>query len=308
MSSEETWEALRKWETVRYLVYYLRENFVGKEFVSGKEVIDFSCGLGDLSTYFADCGAKKVYSTLPEKAECPTRLQNVDSVEFRPNVSAKDISKNFSPQSIDVFTARMVFQFPTDEVDSIDVDGMLSQVAQILRPEGRLFVCSHEYTEIDDSLHTWGLPLSKYFKKALELSSGEELARRRGLIELIKTIGIPPREGVHGQTGFGLKALMFVDSLVKHGFEIEECGEIEDFTFPIGLGEALSGGDSALSMNVFSKLSKDVFPLKEKCITSADYADKYKRPAVLGELLRELLKMHSFATIPIFAVRAIKNG
>ena len=49
-----TWELYRNWDVVRYLVYYLVEDLVPPEFISGKDVIDFSSGLGDLSAYIAE--------------------------------------------------------------------------------------------------------------------------------------------------------------------------------------------------------------------------------------------------------------
>ena len=79
-----------------------------------------------------------------------------------------------------------------------------------------------------------------------------------GLIELIQTIGIPPREGIHGQTGYGLKPLMTVDSFIQAGFHIERCEEIEDFTFPIGLSTEISKRSA-----YYEKLSKKVFSIKQ---------------------------------------------
>ena len=126
--SETTWEALRRWAVVRYLVYYLTENFVAPDFACGKEIIDFSCGIGDLSEYLVESGAQRVIATQPEITEIPKRLSLVDKVEFRPGIQAKDIEAAFPAESIDLFLARMVFQFPTEEEHFIDVDGMLQQV------------------------------------------------------------------------------------------------------------------------------------------------------------------------------------
>ena len=104
-----------------------------------------------------------------------------------------------------------------------------------------------------------------------------------GLIELIETIGLPPREGVHGQTGFGLKPLMCVDSFIRSGFRPTYCGEIEDFTFPIGLQKALKTGEG---MDRFEKMAPQVFEIKKKWICSSEYRDKYKRPQIFQNILK----------------------
>ncbi|MBE9478666.1 MAG: hypothetical protein IMY80_01770 [Chloroflexi bacterium] len=42
-----SWELQRNWEIVRYLVYYLVEDLVSPDQISGKDIVDFSSGLHD---------------------------------------------------------------------------------------------------------------------------------------------------------------------------------------------------------------------------------------------------------------------
>lgn len=298
---KSSWELQRNWEIVRYLVYYLVEDFLPPALISGKDVLDFSSGLGDLSVYIHQQGPKSLISTSPDDVECPPGLQDLPRVTFIPSLQAPDIAAKLSPNSLDLFAARMVFQFPTDEADRIDVDGMLSQIIEVLRPGGRLIIASHEYTQLDDRPENWNLTLDAYFTEVATADSGSAAERLEGLIELIREISIPPREGVHGQTGFGLKSLMAVDSFVCAGFLIEEAAEIEDFTFPVGITT-----DLQTRRKYYQELAEKIFAIKRGYILSEEFADKYQRPQVLQKLLLELNALHPFVTIPIFRIQARK--
>lgn len=299
-----SWELLRHWDIVRYLVYYLVEDFLPPEMITGQDIIDFSAGLGDLSVYIAGHNPRSLTATAPDDGPPPPNIASQPNIEFRPNVQARTISRHFPKESCDLFAARMVFQFPTAEGHHIDVDGMLAQIYPVLRPGGRLLICSHQYTELDPHLESrWPEPLDAYFKRLLAHHQGAHGAYLAGLVELIQTIGLPPREGSHGQTGFGLKASMAVDSLARAGFRIESAAELEEFTFPIGLSrEILTRTD------YYADLAQEVFDIKRRNILASEFADKYKRPAMLAAILDEINQLHPFVTIPIFSLLASKPG
>lgn len=297
-----SWELQRNWEIVRYLVYYLVEDLVSPDQISGKDIVDFSSGLGDLSEYIYAHNPKSLIATSPDDVPSPTSLDGKTDFRFISNLPARMISEALAPNSVDLFVARMVFQFPTDEGDHIDVDGMLAQIFSTLRPGGRLIVCSHEFTQLDDHPEDWDLPLEHLHENLAMEHTGRHAARIHGLIELIEAIGLPPREGVHGQTGFGLKALMAVDSFVQAGFKIESAAEIEDFTFPVGISQ-----DITTRKKYYRELGRRVFAIKQARILSPAFADKYTRPTVLKNILQELNQLHPFVTVPIFKIQAVKE-
>ena len=296
-----TWELLRNWEIVRYLVYYLVENFISEELVYGKNVLDFSAGMGDLSEYIYSKQPNKLITTSPDLSPPPHSLDGKTNYAHVAELPANHIDQRIPHSSIDVFLARMVFQFPTVEFDHIDMDGMLAQVYNILRPGGRIIICSHEFMQLDDFPEDWDVSLNQYFSSLPSRYSGKAKEHIVHMIEMVQTIGLPPRESVHGSTGFGLKGLMAVDSFVKAGFHIEEASEIEDFTFPVGVSQEISERKA-----YYDKLARRVFDIKRAHILSPLFDDKYARPSVLKAILREINQLHTFVTVPIFRIQAIK--
>jgi SAM-dependent methyltransferase len=296
-----SWELHRNWDIVRYLVYYLVENLVSPDLITRKDVIDFSAGLGDLSEYIYAQEPKSLLATSPDAIPPAAKLQGKPGFRNLTHLHASQISEKIPSSSTDLFVARMVFQFPTDEQDRIDVDGILAQIYDVLRPGGRLIIASHEFTQLDDHPDDAELSFDDYLEALPNRYGGRSAERIRGLVEMIRALGIPPREGVHGQTGFGLKGLMAIDSFVSCGFQIESAAEIEDFTFPVGISEDLNKRH-----DYYRELAKKVFATKRAEINSPGFADKYTRPGVLKEILKEINQLHTFVTVPIFKVRAIK--
>ncbi|MDF1500791.1 MAG: hypothetical protein P1P76_10005 [Anaerolineales bacterium] len=296
-----SWELQRNWDIVRYIVYYLVENLVPPDLIPGRDVIDFSAGLGDLSEFIYAQGPASLLSTSPDDVAPPASLAGKAGFRFLTGIHASDINRRIPPASADLFVARMVFQFPTDEKDRVDVDGMLAQIFGVLRPGGRLIMCSHEFTQLDDHPDDRELPFDQYLDELPAHHTGRSAQRIQGLVEMIQSIGIPPREGVHGQTGFGLKGLMAVDSFVRCGFNIESAAEIEDFTFPVGVSH-----DFSHRKEYYRNLAEAVFQIKRTHIQRPEFQDKYARTGVLREILAEITKLHHFVTVPIFKIQAIK--
>jgi hypothetical protein len=297
-----TWELQRNWDIVRYIVYYLVEDLISPDQITGKDIVDFSSGLGDLSEYIYSHNPNSLIATSPDDIPPPPSLEDKPGFTFIPDLSAAQINKKLEPNSVDLFVARMVFQFPTDEDDRIDIDGMLNQIFAVLRPGGQLVICSHEFTQLNDDPECWDLPLKDYLGRLTDTYTDREAARVRGLIELIEAIGLPPREGVHGQTGFGLKGLMAVDSFVNAGFKIKSAAEIEDFTFPVGISR-----DLVERRDYYVQLAEKVFDVKRSRINTTDFENKYARPALLKNILSELNQLHPFVTVPIFKIVAARN-
>jgi SAM-dependent methyltransferase len=297
-----SWELQRNWDIVRYLVYYLVEDLVPADLIPDRDVIDFSGGLGDLSEYIYTHRPASLLTTSPDDNAPSPKLTGKPGFRFQANLQAGEINKKIPSGSADLFIARMVFQFPTDEKDRIDVDGMLAQIHDILRPGGRLIMCSHEFTQLDDHPDDREFPFDAYLESLASHQAGQSTERIQGLIEMIQSIGIPPREGVHGQTGFGLKALMAVDSFVRCGFQIESAAEIEDFTFPVGISQ-----DFHQRPEYYRDLAEQVFIIKRRYISSPEFANKYARPTILKQILKEINQLHPFVTVPIFRIQAISR-
>jgi hypothetical protein len=295
-----SWELQRNWDIVRYLVYYLIEDLVPPELIPGKDVVDFSAGMGDLSEYMLSHKPKTLTATSPDEI-APENLIGKSGFNFISNLPAQSMSQKLLPNSADLFVSRIVFQFPTYKGDNIDVDGMLSQVYEILRPGGEIIICSHEFTQLSDTPEDWDQPLEDYLMTLSDRFTGAQKEWMEGMVEMIRTIGLPPREGVHGQTGFGLKGFMAIDSFVQAGFRIKSAGEIEDFTYPVGISK-----DFSSKREYYQNLAQKVFSIKEKYILSPTYQDKYTRPTALKSILREIGQLHYFVSVPIFKIHAVK--
>lgn len=244
---------------MRPLVYYLIENLVPREMADGR-ILDFSAGLGDLSRYLTEQGAE-VVSTLPE-ATAPNGELN-----WVTGIAAGRIAETFEAGLFDLAVARMVLQFPTWEGDRADPDTVVEEFGQVLRPGGRLVIAFHEF--------------------AMPLDEGRR--------ELVNYLGLPPREGPHGETGYGLKVPMLVTTLQNRGFDIETAEHAEPFTFPT----SLEGVDEG----VLERLGRDVMSTKRRYLVDRA-PGTYERPGVIREMLEELAEMFRFVTWPIVRVVA----
>jgi len=276
-----SWEAARAWHLVRPLVYYLIEDFVPPEMALGAEVLDFSAGLGDLSSYLVASGAASVVATVPE----PEAPRSESGVEWRPNVAAGQVASSFDPASFDLATARMVFQFPTWEGDAADPDTLTEEFAAVVRPGGRLVVAFHEFLPFEPIL---GHPEPPSIDDLLALADP-------GRAALVRYLGLPPREGPFGESGFGLKVPMLVTTLQSHGFDVEIADHPEPFTFPTHIDD--------LDGDALAALGEQVMAMKRKYLVERGVG-VYERPGVIREMLVELGKMYAFVTWPIVRIVA----
>jgi SAM-dependent methyltransferase len=275
--SDSTWESARSWHVMRWLVYYLLEDLVPPEMAAGAEVLDFSAGLGDLSRYMVEAGARSVLATRPEDEA------GEEDVEWLTGVAAGNVGARLGNRDFDLVVARMVFQFPTWEGDRADPDTMSAEFAEVIRPGGRLVAAFHEFVAIEDE------PLGR------ELPDVEEvLAARPDLAEVVRFLNLPPREGPFGQTGFGLKVPMFVNSVVANGFVIESASHVEAFTFPLHL-DRYSDAD-------LEALVPEVMELKARWL--AHVADPYERPGAIRSMLSELAPKMPHVAWPIVRIVA----
>lgn len=295
---------------MRSFVYYQRENFIPEGLVEGREVIDFSAGLGDLSNYVASLGPSSLIATAPEEhAPRPSLLP--DSVEWMTGVGANRIAELLPEESADVILARMVIQFPTVESDAVDVDQILLQMRGVLSTGGSIVMTTHSYfslpqlggdpSRVDDHLAAVEadvLPLLDA-KNAFTRGVAQETV---GLIELVRYLDLPPRDGPFGQTGFGLKIPMLVNSVVAQGFTLDSVEEIEPFTYPIGLRESIA--DNAESV---IELGEQVMAIKRRNLTSAEARDPYLRPAVLARMIAEIRELLPVTTVPIVRLCVTKK-
>jgi SAM-dependent methyltransferase len=269
---------------MRPLVYYLREDFVPPAMAAGSDVLDFSAGLGDLSQYLVESGAKSVTATLPDTGAPDTG----GAVRWLEGVAATNIAERLAGFSFDVAAARMVFQFPTWEGDRADPDTMVEQLARVLRPGGRLVIAFHQFRAFE-TVPTRGDPPT--VAEALDNASGD----RVHLARVVRYLGLPPREGPMGETGFGLKIPMLVTTLQTHGFDIETADHPEPFTFPLDL-EHLAEVD-------FIDLGLRVMDLKRRYLAGPD-PDPYQRPQTVRRMLIELSQVMDFVAWPIVRVVA----
>jgi SAM-dependent methyltransferase len=302
VSTFPRWERERHWPLMRPFVYYLVENFVPTEWIPGRRIVDFSGGLGDLTRYLAEHAPSDIRLTVPDPDLArPEDLPGV--VRWRPGVRAGDIEESFEPESVDLFCARMVFQFPRWEPGRIDPDEMLRQIRSVLVPAGRLVVATHAFFSLPrypSVRHETDVDrlLDRLIELADAAGTGEiaeaEARRIRGLVEMVRYLGLPPREGPSGETGFGLKVPMLVQSFLRTGFDLEVVQTAEPFTYPVGMWKRLEQEPEAVR-----SLGARVFELKRPHLVSAEARDDYSRPGTVGAMLRELEGLVEFVTVPI---------
>lgn len=262
---------------MRWLVYYLLEDLVPPEMAAGADILDFSAGLGDLSRYMSEVGARSVLATRPEPQP------GDDGVEWLTGVAAGNVVESLLGRSFDLVVARMVFQFPTWEGDRADPDTMSAEFAEVIRPGGRLVAAFHEFVAIEEG------PLGPDIPDVEEV-----LASRPELAQVVRFLNLPPREGPFGQTGFGLKIPMFINSVVMNGFAIESTSHVEPFTFPLEL-------DSYTDSDI-GELVPRVMEIKRRWLSHV--VDPYAHPAAIRHMLTELAPIMPHVAWPIVRVVA----
>lgn len=277
--NNDTWESQRAWHLMRWLVYYLKENLVPPDTAAGAEVLDFSAGLGDLSAYMASVGARSVVASRPESEPGDPH----EGVTWATGVATGNVVEKLGGRAFDLVVARMVFQFPTWEGDRADPDTMLEEFCQVLRPGGVLIAAFHEFVPLEGHPNSRDLP-----------DPGSLIDANPALGSLVKYLNLPPREGPLGQTGFGLKVPMFIDSLAAKGFAIERADNPEPFTFPLSLGD--------MSDQEILDLGQRVIELKRSAL--ANVPDRYERPARIREMLVDLGDIMPHVAWPIARVVA----
>ncbi len=308
--SSDVWEHARDWSLILPFVYYQRENFIPEGLVTGRDVVDYSAGLGDLSEYVWTLSPSSLIATAPEP-DAPRPPLLPDSVVWKSGVGAGRIAAELSEASADVILARMVIQFPTVESDAVDVDDILRQMHDVLRIEGSIVATTHsffslprfegDHSAVDDHLAAVEadvIPLLDA-EDAFVRGVAQETA---GLIELVRYLDLPPREGPFGRTGFGLKIPMLVNSFVRQGFTVESVEVIEPFTFPIGL---LGRIDEDLDL--VKDLGAEVMSIKRRYLSSIDAADPYLRPSVLADMITEVRRLLPVTAVPIARVLATRR-
>jgi len=304
------WEHARDWETMRRFVYYQRENFVGSELIEGRDVIDYSAGLGDLTAYVQSLSPSSLTGTAPEP-HAPRPVMLPDAAEWVTGVDAGRISSTLQTESTDVILARMVIQFPTTEADAVDVDEILGQMHGVLRDKGTIVATTHsffslprfegDHSKADDHLAAVEGDIAPLLDVGDTFTRG--VARETaGLIELIRYLGLPAREGPFGRTGFGLKIPMLVNSFLRQGFRVDGVEEIEPFTFPINLESNIV--DLGLTP---TELGQRVMDIKHGYLTSKQASDSYLRPAVLAAMIEEIRALIPVTAVPIVRISATKK-
>jgi SAM-dependent methyltransferase len=281
-----TWERRRAWHLVRPLVYYLQEDLVAPHLASHRDVLDFSAGLGDLSEYLVASGARSVLATRPE-SDVP---HSGERLEWVGGIAAGKIAASLPAASFDLAVARMVFQFPTWEGDRADPDTMVSEFAQVLRPGGRLVMAFHEFVSFEP------VPSRGPVPGVDDLLAADD---RGGLVDVIRYLALPPREGPFGETGFGLKVPMLVTTLQRHGFEIEIADYPEPFTMPRAL--------HAWPDEELADLGRRAMDLKRRHLSDPTWGP-YEQPAVVRSMLNELSGLYEFAAWPIVRIVARLPG
>ena len=273
---------------MRPLVYYLREDFIPPAMAARRDILDFSAGLGDLSRYLVECGANSVTATVPDDPAPDPEA----GIRWLDRVAAGNIAERLAGMTFDVAAARMVFQFPTWEGDHADPDTMVEQLARVLRPGGRLVIAFHQFRSFE-AVPARGEPPTA--SEALDAATGD-LAL---LARVVRYLGLPPREGPMGESGFGLKIPMLVTTLQTHGFDVETADHPEPFTLPLDLGDI---GDEEIA-----ELGQDVMELKRRYLADPDESP-YDRPQTVRRMLVELDRMMEFVAWPIVRVVARLRG
>lgn len=302
MGSSTAWEQARDWALVRPFVYYQRDNFLPEGLVEGRDVIDFSAGLCDLSALVWSLGPRSLTATAPEEqAHRPESLP--EGVEWIAGVGADRIDETFVGGSADVILARMVIQFPTVEDHAVDVDRILDQMRGVLRKGGTVVVTTHAFFEVpafgprhdnvEDHLAAVERQIEPLLGSESDFARGvaEETA---GLVELVRYLGLPPREGPLGGTGFGLKIPMLVNSFVSRGFTVQAVEVIEPFTYPVGVIRRPAEDRSEVE-----QLGARVMAIKERYLTAPDASDPYQRPLVLEAMVDEIRGLVPVTAVPI---------
>ncbi len=269
---------------MRPLVYYLREDFIPPGMAAGRDVLDFSAGLGDLSQYLIESGASSVTATVPDVGRPP----GSSSIRWLEDVDAGNITERLAASSFDLVAARMVLQFPTWEENQVDPDTMVGQFAEVLRARGRLVIAFHQFRAFEPVPATGDLLDAV---EALDDVSGDTAH----LARVVRYLGLPPREGPMGEVGFGLKIPMLVTTLQTCGFDIEIADDPEPFTFPLDL----EGWDEASIVD----LGRRVMDLKHRYLADPGQSP-YDRPRTVRRMLTELSGLMGFAVWPIARVVA----
>jgi SAM-dependent methyltransferase len=306
------WERERRWPLMRPFVYYLVEDFVPPDWIPGSRIVDFSAGLGDLTAYLLDHDAEHVIATVPETDfSAPLERARLD---WRTGVLASRISEAFEPESVDLFCARMVFQFPRWEDEGVDVDVMLEQIAKVLAPGGRVLVATHAFFPLQNypslaNEHDSELLLARLRQMADEAPGdaheilAEDARRLGGLAEMVQYLGLPPRWSDSGRTGYGLRVPALVNSFLRGGYELEVVEDVEPFTYPLATWERFDSEEETIR-----ELGAEVFSIKRRRLLSPAAADPYLRPGVVLEMLEEIRRVVDVVTVPIVRVAARKPG
>lgn len=295
---------------MRPFVYHLMENFVDPSWVEGRRVVDFSAGLGDLSRMMAGYHPSHLMATVPD-AESPP---DEPGVEWRSGVLASRISDALAPGSVDLFCARMVFQFPRFEDGGVDVDTMLAQIAPVLAPGGRIVIATHAFFPLQtypslknerdsDALVAQIRRLAASAPGDVHEILTTEARRIAGLAELVQYLGLPPRESETGVTGYGLRVPALIGSFLRAGLALEIVDDVEPFTYPLEVWSRF-----ATEPDLIAEWGAQVLAIKRRHLLDPAAADIYSRPAVVGDMLSEIRSIVDVVTVPIVRVVARKTA
>jgi SAM-dependent methyltransferase len=295
---------------MRPFVYYLMEDFVPPSWVKGTRAVDFSAGLGDLTAYLLDNQAAHVIATVPE-ADFTPPLRH-DRMEWRTDVLASRIADSIEPNSVDLFCARMVFQFPRWEDEGVDVDVMLRQIHQVLAPGGRVVVATHAFFPLQNypslaNEHDSELLLARLRAMADEAPGDahemlvEDARRLGGLVEMVQYLGLPPRWSDTARTGYGLRVPALVNSFLQAGYDLEVVEDVEPFTYPLATWQRFATDEEEIR-----RLGEKVLAMKAERLARPDALDPYERPGIIAGMLDEIRRHVDVVTVPIVRIAARK--